>query len=410
MIIFDLFCPLRYELKSMKFSLNWKKIIVFSLLALISQRAEAVYPGSLWSSERLGDTLIGVAVGSFLGAHQSQIATLSASRLTIHQLNEGKLSKVLEYQKKGMENWMKVSSLDLDADGRDEVLLSGLFHQNPYSVVGHVEEGKWVVLEELPIYLRVLVWEGKRQVVGQRRLGQDDFSGPLLLMHWDGKHLVKEKEVKLPGRLAPQDLSLYSVWGVAHDQQNGFMTLGSDSRLRYYDGGDAKKAHWTSVDSYGGSVASFNYQLRGVMNNIESKRFLVPMNFMSNQIFLGWIRTPLQSDPNLLGPPEPPQAPWLTGAKLEVYAVRNSGYLGSMVGIPTSIKSSQMARLGWTGYGFQEDWSSPKLDGGISDFTLVDWDGDGREEILVSFLLRDAGYSDTLKRQDSLLMVIKPGN
>jgi hypothetical protein len=47
------------------------------------------------------------------------------------------------------------------------------------------------------------------------------------------------------------------------------------------------------------------------------------------------------------------------------------------------------------------------LDGAISDFDLIDWNGDGKTEIIASFLLRDKGYTDTLKKQDCLIIVLE---
>lgn len=348
-------------------------LIVFPLLP-----SYAYYPNTLWSSDRIEDQVIGLRAGRVIEASMDNIVTLTPTTLTVYHVVEQKLEKILEYKGGKGTEWIKLNLFDLDNDGVLEVILTGFRHQNIVSILGKVENNRFRKMAEIPSYLATIKWGEENILVAQKRLGENDFTGPLGWMKWENNRLIQQGEIILPGGLSGESFSLYGVQGVKiGEEKEGLIALASSGKLSYYQQDQTKfKRQWSSGEEYGGDVVYLNHEVKDILGQTKKRRFFVPVSF------------------HLLN--------------TSLYMVKNSGYLKNVIGSVPSIKNTQVIRLTWSGYGWQEEWNSPRLDGAISDFDLVDWDGDGVEEILASFLLRDKGYLDTLKKQDSLLIVIKP--
>lgn len=373
-------------------------------LALILEpwRALAGYPGALWSSARMPSPLVGVRVGQITNDFPLEVATLSLQQLTLYQIRDHQLTKLLEYKGEHGSEWMKLNLFDVDGDGVSEIIISGFVTDRPHSWIMQLQGNQLKIIQEVEFYLNILPWQGQEILVGQKGFGGAAFTGPLLQLKWDGKNLIQAGEIALPGKLLPEAMSLYSLYGWDVQDRRGFLFLSDTARLYFFERDTDKwKRSWASGANYGGPVVFLDRETRNILNQVETTRFFVPLKMASNR----WL-------PRRWHPPLVAQSTGdgrqSTANQDKLYLVKNEGYLKKIVGAVPTIKTSQMVRLNWTGYGFQEDWSSVSLDGAIADFDLVDWDGDGVEEILAILLLRDHGYFDTLKKQDSLLLVLKP--
>ncbi|HBF13412.1 MAG TPA: hypothetical protein DDW49_08540 [Deltaproteobacteria bacterium] len=402
-----------------------------------SFKTHAYYPATLWSSDRISETLVGVRVGPVLKDEKPALVTLSPHHLVIYEKNEEKISKLIEYNNLPDNEWIKLGLYDFEGDGVEEILIAGFRKGRPLSVVLQVENKQIIQKAEAPFFVNVIEWEGKKQAVGQNSLGLDDFTGPVFKLELKGKALQKGEIFFLPGGLSGKAIPLFSLQGFFSKEisSDGFLYLNDLGNLVHFgkkvDTSQKTKwkTKWTSSPSYGGAVYFLKRVVANPFGQVENQRFYVPVSFESNSSFWS-LKSPVDSQglENALCPEPVSPEPVLVygvcvspkklprknlnepvkGDPWKLYLIKNEGYLKNVIGAVPSVKNSQMVRVLWTGYGFQEEWNSPRLDGAISDFTLVDWDGDGREEILAAFLLRDKGYTDTLKKQDSLLLVIQP--
>ncbi len=394
----------------------------FLIFMSFSFPVQAYYPASLWSSDRIKENLVGIKAGFFGENREIFLVGLTPKRLILFQVEGDRLVEKASFKGGVRDEWIKLNLFDLEGDGIDEILVSGLYGENIHSFIAKYENNKIIIINNLNYYLSIITLNNEEEIVAQKRLGEDDFTGPLIRMKWNGKLLEKGGEIILPSGLSGESLSLYSLQGVemAPDQR-GFIHLSPSGRVVYFQETAGKyKRQWTSGGEYGGSVLYLNRPVKNALNQVQDKRFFVPLTFLTgSQIFQGPIvpPPPVSMPEHCFDPdkkeaiPTPPECviPSLPRVALNshhLYLIKNEGYLKNVMGAVPSIKNSQIVRLTWTGYGFQEDWNSPRFDGALSDFDLVDWDGNGDLEILAILLLRDKGYVDTLKKQDSLLIVI----
>ncbi len=387
---------------------------LFLLILFSSFSHAATLPGSLWTSDRVSEPLIGIAVAPTVDSSWQSIITLGQETLSIYRYSDEKSSKVLEYKKNSGEEWIKLTTFDVDQDGLDEAIISGFYHERVVSKVVSFKEGRAQVLLEMPYYVTRYQWGDRSILAAQKRHGNDDFSGHIYEIKISGSDYALGQDLNIVKGLRIQVPPLYSIQAF----QTGYLYLDSVGTLHYYEGTPFAK-RWSSSQNYGGHAFYLDRQVKGILNDLQKERFFVPLSFRPLEAYPVLNARTFNPDATC---PDPtvscvpaPQSHVLTKKYEEpsadqkaVYLVKNEGYLNNVIGAVPSVKSSQIIKLAWTGFGFQEVWSSPRYDGAITDLALVDWDGDKKEEIAFTLLLRDRGYADTLKKQDSLIVVVKP--
>ncbi|MBX7149434.1 hypothetical protein K1X76_10175 [bacterium] len=405
---------------------NMKKMYLALLLMFWAPLTWAnPYPSTYYSSERIPDSLRGIETGKLLSTStaKTDIALLGLRTVYVYAVHDKSINKYLIYNGNKFDEFMHLSVLDIDNDGDDDIVVAGFENGVLTSKVLMVEGDKLVVKGEYGHYAARIKWMGQDVLVGQKRLGNDDFTGPLYKLKWDGKKLVEEGEVLGQSGISGDAESLFRVEGFNLNNQPQLLSIKPSGRLVLSNNQSGKwKQGWSSGEEYGGSVLFYNFELKNPLGMTTDNRFFIPVRFKTilpgeeiTQLSPPAYVPPPPADPavpadiNLSAPLPPAPVKAISSYNSpQIYVMKNEGYLKNVIGAVPSIKNTQMVRLGYTGYGFQEAWNSPRLDGAITDFTLADWDGDGKEDIIATFLLRDKGYTDTLKRQDSLVIVLKP--
>lgn len=355
------------------------------LFIILSTPVQAYYPNTLWSSETIPYPVLAVRVASVIDPVQKNILVLSFDRLILYELTaEKQMVKLAEIIASAGEEWIKMGLFDENRDGIFEMIISGVRHERVFSILAKIEEGKFKRVTEVPFYLSIVSWDGEKKVVGQKRVGSDDFFGPLFFYAWEENQLVLKNEVRLPGGLSGKSISLFEVMGVKAQGLDGFFSLEKSGGLTFFEKKERKFVRfWTSGEKYGGSVFYLDRMVRNPLNQVESTRFLIPLG--------------LGDQPAV----HEGEAPY------PFYAAKNNGYLGQVVGAVPTVKNSQLVRFIWTGHGFEENWNSPRFDGGLSDFIVIDWDGDGKNEILAVLILKQGSLGRSVKKKQSLLIVLK---
>jgi len=409
-----------------------KLVLIFIFLSFSQPLYAASLPSTLWSSNRINETLLGVKVGSILEGGETGIATLSQKRLTVYKWEGEGLQEIAHLDASGRDEWIKLTVADVDQNGQMEIIVSAVNRESVYSFVFEFSSDKIIKKQDFKYYVSSIAWTGENRLIGQKRLPGDDFSGPVFLLNQTAKGLEVGDRLNLPMGSSGESYSLYSIQGFQAGEQDGFVRMSDTGKINYYiRSGEDFRRQWTSGGEYGGNVIYLDQPLSNALKEVTSTRFYIPLSFaFEDQAYLKSIK------PLPLPPPPPPveeepkkfkknlnqlalasaegEAPLalpVEGAtrapnKDHLYVIKNEGYLQNVIGAVPSVKNTQIVRLDWTGYGFQEGWNSPRFDGAITDFQIIDWEGDGKPEVLATLLLRDRGYADTLKRQDSLLIVL----
>jgi len=212
-------------------------------------------------SDRIPDELHGVVAGDVDAEGNGEVFAFGKRIVYIYRV-KGK--ELLPYTRVTMGlpgHILNVEAVDLDGDGRKEILVSGLEGENLESSVlkrkGDVYEQ---VAGRIPWFLVVLPdWQGKPTVVGQRLGSDTPFEGKLYTMSWTGKTLAEGAVLPADTRTAPLSSGIPGLSSARIGKEWRLIYTDPDGHLRILDA--SGRTDYRSRESYGASTDDFEYGL-----------------------------------------------------------------------------------------------------------------------------------------------------
>ena len=212
-------------------------------------------------SDKIPDELYGIVAGDVDTEGNGEVFAFGKRTLYIYRVKGKELLPYTRITKGLPGHILNVEAVDLDGDGKKEILVSGLEGEYLSSVVlkrkGDVYEP---VAGRIPFFLVVLPdWQGKPTVVGQRLGSDTPFEGKLLTMSWTGKTLVEGAPLPADTRTAPLSSGIPGLSSVRLGQEWRLIYTDQDSHLRVLDA--SGKTEYRSGGSYGAPTDDFEYGL-----------------------------------------------------------------------------------------------------------------------------------------------------
>ena len=212
-------------------------------------------------SDKIPDELHGVVAGDVDADGNGEVLAFGRRILYIYRVKGKELLPYTRITRGLPGHILNVEAVDLDGDGKKEILVSGLEGEYLGSTVlkrkGDVYEQ---VAGRIPYYLVVLPdWQGKPTVVGQRLGSDTPFEGRLLTMSWTGKTLVEGAPLPADTRIAPLSSGIPGLSSARLGQEWRLVYTDPDSHLRILDA--SGKTEYRSGGSYGAPTDDFEYGL-----------------------------------------------------------------------------------------------------------------------------------------------------
>jgi len=215
----------------------------------------------VFRSDRIPDELYGIVAGDVDAEGNGEVLAFGRRILYIYRV---KAKELLPYTRitKGLPGHiLNVEAVDLDGDGKKEILVSGLEGEHLESSVlkrkGDVYEP---VAGRIPYFLVVLPdWQGKPTVVGQRLGSDTPFEGRLHTMSWTGKTFVEGAPLPADTRSAPLSSGIPGLSSARLGQEWRLVYTDPDGHLRILDA--SGKSDYRSRGSYGSATDDFEYGL-----------------------------------------------------------------------------------------------------------------------------------------------------
>jgi hypothetical protein len=156
---------------------------------------------------------------------------------------------------------LNVEAVDLDGDGKKEILVSGFEGEQLGSSVlkrkGDVYEP---VALRIPYFLVVLPdWQGKPAVVGQQLGSDSPFEGRLHTMSWTGKTLTAGAPLPADTRSAPLSSGIPGLSSARIGKEWRLVYTDPDGHLRILDA--SGKTEYRSAKRFGSATDDFEYGL-----------------------------------------------------------------------------------------------------------------------------------------------------
>lgn len=159
-----------------------------------------------WAVKRMDGAFWGIAVGDVNGDGECEAILLERRRVRIGHLSSAGFKELMQCDLPGAALGAHVSTIDIDADARDEIAISASEEGLPASAILKLEGNSCRFLaKRVRVSLRVVnlpdeANEGAlhRALVGQGWTSQAFFSGPVFEMRLEKGKLVSGAKVSLP--------------------------------------------------------------------------------------------------------------------------------------------------------------------------------------------------------------------
>jgi len=300
-----------------------------------------------------------VAVGDFTGDGVMEAVAVSRSTLQVLAVSKNAITEtsrvaVPEYMKP-----VRLDVLDFDGDGRQELILSAIHavSQTPIALVYRHNGTTLVPMGKEARFLTAVVTlpGGKRACIGQKIRGID---------YWGGmfEMALTDKGLESGTPLDMNEAFKVMSWDNAPTDkgEKGLFLLSEFGRISLWK--DTNTSVFRSDDNYGGSLFFLSKQ-EGSKKQ-EERRYLVS-------------RVQAVDSKALKG----------------VGVLKTENSLGSLFQGLRRYKNGRVVVVGWNGYELEPIASTPTFKGFLSDFSIVDIDGDGTEEVFCSVLSSKGGLS-----------------
>jgi hypothetical protein len=212
-------------------------------------------------SDRIPGELYGIVAGDVDAEGNGDVFAFGKRIIYIYRVKGNELLPYTRITRGLPGHILNVEAVDLDGDGKKEILVSGLEGEYLGSTVlkrkGDVYEQ---VADRIPYFLVVLPdWQGKPIVVGQRLGSDTPFEGRLYAMSWTGKTFAEGGALPADTRIVPLSSGIPGLSSVRLGQEWRLIYTDSDNHLRILDA--SGKTEYRSGGSYGTATNDFEYGL-----------------------------------------------------------------------------------------------------------------------------------------------------
>ena len=290
-----------------------------------------------------------LAVGDVDGDGSAEGIAVASTRLLVLTFKEGRISIEKEYEIDNYLRSVRANLLDLNRDGRDELILAGIHRatEKPLSRILSFDGKSWhSAVRDEGLLLDVVTLPGQKEriCIGQGLSGLE-FSFPVYQVSMRNGELVRTPLEEMPegfGVLGWDSL-------VVQNGQEHIFRLNPQGGLEFWEKG-AKRV-WRGNAGYG---ASLNYvtNLKG-QKKIEERRYL-PARVMRVE------------------------SATMKGVALTQNKARMGGLFEGMKGY----KKGRVAVISWNGYEVKGLSATKGYEGFVPDFSVGDFDGDSKLEAL----------------------------
>jgi hypothetical protein len=188
-----------------------------------------------------------IAAGDVYGDGNQEIILSTGTDIRVY-LPGADLKLTGEVKGSGKDDHLRIDTIDLDRDRRDEIIVTSLRNGEVVSSVYKAEGADFKKLWEGKYFLRKL---------GDGLIGQeysDGFSGDIFYLKWDGAEFTRGDKIK-----TPQGVDIYDFVSIVGDSKEKLVfAYDEDGYFNLYD--DKGIRVWRSESSNGGFITTFKKQ------------------------------------------------------------------------------------------------------------------------------------------------------
>ena len=312
-----------------------------------------------WKSPNFKYLINGIALGDVDGDGKIETVTITPHSVIIFRSEEGSFRKIAEIKESSTHNLTGVDVADINGNDYPEIFVSS-FNAPKTMVNSYVLEFDGTNFNKIIdgsfwIYRVANTPTRGRILLGQRPRVSKTFSGTISEMIWQNGDYVPNETIK-----APRNTNLLgmTVGDVMNDDQETAIAYRDNDRIRIID--PSGNSQWESANRYGGSMMHYDapWEDRGQVQNIK----YFPMRLVV----------------------------WQNPASKEsqVIAVKNHDLTGRKLAY-RKLTKTHIEAFTWDGVGLRPNWKTRTMTGYIPDYSVGDFDNDGRDELIAALILKE---------------------
>jgi TolB-like protein len=295
-----------------------------------------------------------LAVGDLKKNGSVQVVTATDYEIFIHKF-EG--SRLLVDKKLDFSSTHRIISLDIadiNKNGFPEIFVTSLdIHRlGLKSFVLEYNGSAYVTLtDNESFYYRVIDGPDKDKILLGQKSAVHPFKGKIYTMKAAGSRYIKEKRLRMPRSASVLSLAKGSVLG---KDSEDYVLINEYGRLTMAT--DTGKIDWEGNTIFGGTSHYFLLPKNDTDATLQERIYFHPRILFYD----------IDGDD-----------------KKEIFAVRNEELAGGAFGRYKRFTKGSLEILSWNGMAIAPVAKTRTVQGWISDFSIADIDGDGRDELMV---------------------------
>ena len=313
-----------------------------------------------WRSASFKHLINGLAVGDVDGDGKIETVVATPEQLIIYRAELGKFYTAHEVEQNGSRVNIGLDIADINANGYPEIFVTSLAATRlsiESSVFEYDGKNFIKIVDKSPWYFRVAdVPNRGKLLLGQKHRMKRPFSGPIYVMEWKNSNYEADEEIKTPRTIQVMGFALGDV---LNDRQETAVAYKQTDRIQVIDANGDEI--WQSGDTFGGSTL-FSIGEKQYRGDVENPLYY-PMRL-------------LVADTNNDG-------------DSEVIVAKNYELAGGHLERFRHFTNAHFESLGWDGLGLQTRWKTRKISGFVRDYTVGDFDNDGKLELVAAVILSE---------------------
>ncbi|MBF0389794.1 MAG: VCBS repeat-containing protein [Desulfamplus sp.] len=324
-----------------------------------------------WRSPTFKNLINAIAIGDTDKDGLMETVFISDKSVFIYSFANNHFIKKAETPKNSYSTYIGVGIGDINSNGFEEIFVTSMNADKnmPNSFVIEYDGSKYrEIIKNSPWYFRIVETNGGDKILlGQKQKSDKDtiYSSPIYVMRWDGEQyqpsekILEANKANVMGALFADVIGDGSPKVVAYDRYE-YLTIFSQSG----------SVIWRDANRTGGNMNYFELPKESPTDDNPLQYF--PLSVSSFDINGDGVAEILYaSNSDIVG-----------------------GYLSRFKRYSKGIVHSSF----WNGgSGLSLQWSTPEQRGRVSDFVIGDFDNDGKKELLIANVVKDAlsSFSDS---------------
>jgi hypothetical protein len=314
-------------------------------------------------------------VGDVDGDGKNELVFITQKHVYIYKWGENRYRPFRNYKSRGWSpDFLYVSVADIDRNGKAEIYVSNITGSGIASLILEWDGSSFKpIAEDLRWYIRAIKVPGGKQkvLIGQKRPVNGSFLGHVQYLKRDGNNLVADRPLHLP-----RGGNVFNFLHANLDTPTKTFTvmLNFYERLVLFDHHDEEI--WKSDDFFGGSLHYIEDKAGGHEGDarVDVGRYV----YIPSPILL----TDADDD-----------------GKKEVLVCRNLSRSGRLFERARNFGSGKLHFMIWDKAGLTTKWTSRQMSGPIVGYTVADGDNDGKPELLMASVVKEAFMTRNARTQ-----------